>query len=354
MFFFDEIGSEFWKADIKDNIQNVINGAIFTASGRSAQSLVIENLYPCRKSVLLPAYTCQHIVEPFAWRGWEVDFYDINSYLHIDKDCFVNKLSNHPSCILIQSYYGFNTALEIVPFLKKAQDEGCVIIEDITHSFLSDFRYMYQNADYYFCSLRKWSGLDDGGFCLSNCAKELKEPNVTMDNFFMDRRSARVIKMKYKESGEVRLKEEYLRLFANAETALDLDVGVYRMSSGGLKDFQRLDFDLIREKRRENFLYLLKNIHSSYVEPIFSILDDGVVPLMFPVFIPEKRQKLRKKLIENRIYCPVHWPQPTQLNIEAIENNSWIYNSIMSIPCDQRYTPSELNRLVKIINEFEG
>lgn len=73
---------------------------------------------------------------------------------------------------------------------------------------------------------------------------------------------------------------------------------------------------------------------------------------MFPVYIPEIRDSIRKELIENRIYCPVHWPAPVQLDVAAREKSENIYNQIMSIPCDQRYKEQDMKRLVDIINSY--
>jgi dTDP-4-amino-4,6-dideoxygalactose transaminase len=353
VFVFDEIGSEYWKADIKDNVENKIEGAVFTASGRSAQALIVKSIDQKKKKALLPAYTCQHIVEPFTWNGWCVDFYDIDDHLEVKKDSLISKLADNPSCVVVQSYYGFNTIKSMIQIISEAQRDGCTVIEDVTHCFLSEFHNFYPNADFRFCSLRKWSGISDGGYAVSCCDIELEKPTVSMDKFFTERHAARNIKAIYKDTGNSKLKEEYLRLYSSSEKFLDSDIGLYSMSVCGYEDFKHLDFDFIKCQRRENYYYILKNLKSKYVRPIFETLNDVIVPITFPVFMFEKRQELRQYLIDNRIYCSIHWPQPIQLTDEAKHNNSNIYNTIMSIPCDQRYTPNMLERMVSLINRFE-
>jgi len=353
MFVFDEIGGEFWRADIKKGINNYVDNAVFTASGRSAQSLIIDSLSKTKRSALLPAYLCQHIVEPFAWNGWDVDFYDIDDDLSINRESLLEKIGSQPGCIVVLSYYGFNTAGNVTDLLKSAQEEGSIIIEDITHSFLSEFKFSYPKANFRFCSLRKWSGISDGGFATSCCEIDLKKPEKPMDKFFSERHVAREIKALYKETGNPKLKDEYLRLYASSEAVLDADIDKYSMSICGFEDFLRLDLEYISRQRKCNFDYLLSSLNSDFIKPIFSTPGKGDIPIMFPVFVPRKRQELRAYLISERIYCPIHWPMPVQLSSDARVKNAWIYDTIMSIPCDQRYTPSTLERMVTIINNFK-
>lgn len=349
---FDEIGSEYWKADLKEDANVTIKGAVFTASGRSAQSLIIQSAEIENRRALLPAYTCQHIVEPFDWNGWKVDFYDINRDLTPNVDSFKKKLALNPGCIIIEGYYSFATAENIIPFLKEAQSSGTVIIEDITHSFLNQTQRIYADADYEFCSLRKWSGLSDGGYAISLRGKKLLTPQKTMETFADERHMAREVKEEYVKTLDPNKKIRYLELYGKAEELLDQDINIYAMSSQAYDDFCHLDFDYIKSRRRSNFQYLLTHIKSPYVYPVFTELPFGVVPIMFPVYIPEFRDSIRKELIENRIYCPVHWPAPVQLDVAAREKSENIYNQIMSIPCDQRYKEQDMKRLVDIINSY--
>ena len=60
---FHEIGSEYWKADRGSEAGQPIPGAVYAASGRSAQSLIVASAGVENHRALLPAYTCQHITE---------------------------------------------------------------------------------------------------------------------------------------------------------------------------------------------------------------------------------------------------------------------------------------------------
>lgn len=351
---FDEIGSEYWKADLQTDKNKEIVGAVYTASGRSAQSLIIATAEIDNKRALLPAYTCQHIVEPFAWNGWIVDFYDINMDLSPNIESFKEKLKLNPGCIVVEGYYGFPTAKNLVELLHVAQKQGIIIIEDITHSFLNDQQLIFADANYLFCSLRKWSGLSDGGYAISLKGKQLFVPQKFMTEFTLLRHEAREQKSQYVKYLNKNIKDKYLELYSLSENILDGDIGIYAMSEQAYDDYTHLDLEFIKSKRRENFTYLVKNLISEYIVPIFTDISSGVCPIMFPVYISNYRDEIRKELIDNRIYCPVHWPVPIQLDDIAKKNSECIYNSIMSIPCDQRYSIDDMERLVTILNNYTG
>lgn len=353
MFVNDEIGSEYWLADTAPGIRNVIDGAVYTASGRAAQSLVIKSAAFAEKTVLLPAYTCQHIVEPFAWHGWAVDFYDIDTDLSVNRASLEKGLEKKPGCLVLQSYYGFPTISGILDLAMNAQNNGVVVIEDITHSF-AGCGHIYPSADYFFCSLRKWSGLSDGGFALaSQGSPPLEEPEVPMRAFAKHRSHAQAFKARYMRSGNMELKEWYLYIYNQAEELLDHDIGIYRMSNSAFADYEHLDFRFIAKRRQENYRYLLNHVVSEYIRPIFRDLPENAVPMMMPVYIPGFRTRVIDILKNNRIYCPVHWPMPVQLPQDVVIRNGWIYDSIMSIPCDQRYSADDLKRLVDVVNHID-
>ena len=68
-------------------------------------------------------------------------------------------------------------------------------------------------------------------------------------------------------------------------------------------------------------------------------------PLFVPVIIANgKRDVIRKKLIDNRIYCPVHWPHP------SAECQSNLYELELSLICDQRYNEDNMRRIVEVLN----
>ena len=73
--------------------------------------------------------------------------------------------------------------------------------------------------------------------------------------------------------------------------------------------------------------------------------------MFVPVLVPYgKRDELRKYLIENEIYCPVHWPESKYHKLD--ERTEYIYQNELSLVCDQRYTESDMNRIVEVIKTY--
>ena len=58
----------------------------------------------------------------------------------------------------------------------------------------------------------------------------------------------------------------------------------------------------------------------------------------------EKRDVLRKYLIENKIYLPVHWPQEEKINN--------IFENELSLICDQRYDKSQIEEYIDLVIDF--
>jgi hypothetical protein len=81
-------------------------------------------------------------------------------------------------------------------------------------------------------------------------------------------------------------------------------------------------------------------------------LTDKAVPLFVPIFFDatEHRNAVRKKLIEAQIYCPIHWPKPAMIPADFEANK--IYDTELSLICDQRYNLDDMDRLVTLINNL--
>ena len=53
---------------------------------------------------------------------------------------------------------------------------------------------------------------------------------------------------------------------------------------------------------------------------------------------------MRKYLIENKIYLPVHWPQEEKINN--------IFENELSLICDQRYDKSQIEEYIDLVIDF--
>ena len=78
--------------------------------------------------------------------------------------------------------------------------------------------------------------------------------------------------------------------------------------------------------------------------------------MFVPVLVPDgKRNELRRHLINNEIYCPIHWPVSEYHmggSHKLDDKTENIYANELSLVCDQRYIEEDMNRMVDVIREF--
>ena len=104
----------------------------------------------------------------------------------------------------------------------------------------------------------------------------------------------------------------------------------------------------MKSNRRSNATILMEAFKDWL---LFPELKDGNCPMFVPILVPErKRNELRQYLIENEIYCPVHWPLSSYHVLEDRER--FIYDNELSLVCDQRYDKNDMARIVEAINDF--
>lgn len=355
-----EIGSEFWLNETDISYENKNHNwfhlninHILTSSGRSAISVFLDNIgtHINNKVALLPSYICSSVIDPFLQKGYECLFYDISLNLEPDINSINSYDFNRIGVFLHLGYYGFNTNKIIEPIIQKLNDTKTIVVEDITHTMFSNYDSL-SKSKYCVASLRKWLPLPSGGVFISTSPiieKKYKEHSV----YSQIRQEALLIKGKYIISSDYDLKNEYLKLFRNADAILRDDNNCYLIDNVSNNILNNMDIPYLVNKRRSNFNTLLKQIEfNEIIQPVFNSLYEDTCPLFFPVYIKSGRNELRNKLIKKNIYCPIHWPIPQIINTNNYPHSEIIYNHILSIPCDQRYDRMDMEFIAKSILEL--
>ena len=233
--------------------------------------------------------------------------------------------------LFVMDYFGYSG-----PDVKATPET--VVIRDLTHSV---FSRKHTDARYSFGSLRKWAGFYTGGFAWGLPGQDLPEN----DTYVSLRRNAMGEKRDYM-LGKISHKD-YLSVFGQAEELLEQ----CPPACADARDMQlaeKLDISGIRRRRRANAAQLLEAFRDT---AIFSELGEEDCPLFVPILVPQgKRDALRKFLIQNSIYCPVHWPL-TQYH-RPDERSAVIYRDELSLVCDQRYTEADMSRLIETVKQF--
>lgn len=349
----NEIGSEFWNdifiSEYIDKVPEWLNkfgNIILTSSGRGAISLLLKNAEIKTKTALLPAYICDSVIFPFLKEEFTCYFYDINTDLTPNLESIEHYMTCDIGVFFYMGYYGFNNNSNLSNYVNRLKENSAIVVEDITHTLFSDYERL--RSDYYVASLRKWMGIPSGGFLASQKSIEyLPQQN---DSFANIRKEALLIKNRCIKSPDECLKKHYLELFEKGEELLDRDAAPYYMDLISKTIINVLDIKQIKEKRQSNFnilSYGLKGV--PYVDSVFYSLPNNICPLFYPLIIKGSRNNIRQKLIEHKIYCPIHWPVPAQIQTDNLKNTKKIYDNIISIPCDQRYGKEEMERIISVL-----
>ncbi len=326
-----EIGSEFTRVPLTDKKNDIFPAcARHYVSGRSALKAIISELDSCR-SVALPSWCCDSMIKPFTDAGIRVEFYPVYS-----DGGFKQKIRTDTDAVLVMDYFGYSSGTLLPEY-------GGTVIRDVTHSL---FSCRYDDADYYFGSLRKWCAVPAGGFACANYGHPLSAAQEDISAYINLRAKAMRLKEQYL-SGDSSADKGYLALFNEAEEMLD---GFGAVSSDGYDtvSYENIDADYIGSARREN-AEILRSAFKDWL--LFPDMKETDCPLFVPVLVPGgKRDALRAFLINRSVYCPVHWPVSKYHTLG--EKERFIYDNELSLVCDQRYTPQDMQYIVNTIKLF--
>lgn len=327
------------------------NNLLFYSTCRSAIRCILESLNDTTKKALLPAFTCHAVVEPFVTSGYEVHPYPINKDLSINLEV-LEKMVNEtkPSVILVHDYFGFNSnsALKSSRLLERYRSNGMVVIEDLTQSMFSGYEHI--QADYRVGSIRKWMGIPDGAF--------LKGPDImpvdTQDDELVEAKKGAMTYKHYYITLNEGNKAELLSLYRKAEDILDSRDVIYGMSSLSKKLFSLYDVSKFCSERRDNataLLTLLKNIRNIGLP--FRNVEGNEIPFYIPVIVERNRKELQQFLAQNGVFATVIWGCPDEFVNQLDVDSQLIYDKILCIPCDQRYTVNDMTFIGELFVEFE-
>ena len=328
-----EIGSEFHSMEFEKGhgIVFPIEGSL-VFSGRTAIETVLKEM-PHAKKAVLPSYCCDSMIEPFRRAGIIVGFYPVGYQNGLKIDV---QAPDDADIFLWCNYFGYHISM---PDMSAFKNRGGLIIEDITHSLFSTPSYNTQ-SDYLVASIRKWEPIYCGGYCAAVKDGLTHTPLLPPPTEFTDNKSSAMkMKAEYLDDLDEQKKQRCLAMFGKsnhwiAENYLQLTIDQWSK-----KFLSLVDTEEQKRIRRNNARVLYEGLMNK-VEFLFSE-DDMDCPLFVPIVI-SKRDEVRKKLIENKIYCPIHWPKP-----DGCASN--LYDLELSLLCDQRYTEDDMRRIVSVL-----
>lgn len=316
-----EIGSEFNSVQMeKGEGISFPNKGTLTFSGRTAIETVLKKISGV-KTALLPSYCCDSVIEPFRNFGISVSFYDV-SY----KNGLKINLSQDADILFWCNYFGFKT---------KIPDFSGIIIEDITHSLLSDVSHN-PNSDYWVASLRKWEPIYCGGYC--SVSTVLKSPP---EEFLTLKANAMNLKTDYLLNPDEQKKKIFLSEFKKSNKWLADNYSGLGIDNYSKNYIESVSITEQKEKRRRNARALYEGLKEN-VDFLFEEKEMDC-PIYVPIIIHRNRSKVLQSLTEKGIYCPIHWPHP------KADCESNLYDLELSLICDQRYNEDDMERIISVL-----
>lgn len=321
-----EIGSEFHKMPLDNGIGvEILSSGSLVFSGRTAIETVLKELPNARKA-LIPSYCCDSMIVPFRKAGIDVEFYPVNfeGKLNMELD-----ITERTDVLLWCNYFGFNTPMPDLSAFRGA------IIEDITHSLLSDVPYNPQ-SQYLIASIRKWGPINCGGYCATTNGELFSKPILEPPEEFTKKRAlAMELKAEYLLDYDEGKKTKYLHLFEECNQWVAKNYSELSIDTISREYLTTVDEERQKEQRRKNAAVLYNRLKEK-IRFVFPESDMDC-PIFVPIFLND-RDNVRQALIDKQIYCPVHWPKPY-----GCESN--LYEHELSLICDQRYTESDMEYL---------
>ena len=178
---------------------------------------------------------------------------------------------------------------------------------------------------------RKFLGVPDGGFVYTDAL----ERELPVDE--SRERMGFVLGRFERPAGEY--------FAAAAQNNDDLSMEPKSMSELTKNLLHAVDYDRVKTKRTENFRLLHEGLGS--VNGLNLRLTEGAYA--YPLMLPEG-QKIRKKLIERKIFVPMLWPNVPEQQPEDAEA-SRLARQILPLPCDQRYGAEEMDDIIKAVRD---
>ena len=302
-----------------------------------------------KRTAYVPVYTCETVLAPFHKAGFRLVFYEVDENL---TPVFDPAVLDGISVLSLCGYYGFSRYDR--DFVAECKRRGIKIIEDTTHSVFSADG-IDPNCDYIAGSFRKWLGVPCGGFAIKTNGK-FRIPVKPADPEHVSLRKACIaLKNDFAlqpQDQKKKIMEEGNALFWKSELKLREIFDAYASDEESVRILEYYPVDTLIRKRRENYQMLLDGINPNKAfRIVFDELPEGVVPSHLTL-LAENRDFLQKELLQDGISSTAYWPVGPLIPREGFEKSRYVYDHVLSLPCDQRYGREEMEYICQVLNKL--
>ena len=325
----------------RNSVPNALPGflaepQIKLATARGAFNLLCSFLAP--KTVWLPSYLCGVIIDAVASTRIPVRFYTVDGHLKVAEDEWLNEIIPGDIAVFID-YFGFNAWSESGA---EARKRGAWVVEDACQAMLNERFCEYSH--YIIFSPRKFIGVPDGGILMAQDGSELPSLNLQPPRaeWWLDAFTASRLRAEFDQYGGDR---RWFDLFRKTDPSGPLEpTQMSEISS--LLLIHAIDYKAIAARRQENYRLLAREIPDLALLPELPL---GITPLGFPIRLPD-RDQVQKSCFAKEIYPTVHWPITGVVPPQFLASH-YLAREIMTLPCDQRYGPTDLTRMIALLRE---
>ena len=337
-----EFGSDFHYIDSynsgRAHLTDVFRNATLLADGRQCIVSLIRQS-GCRR-VWMPDYFCYEVIETIKQQtGIEVVLYADNPLVEQKVETLPFKEGD---VLLRMNYFGMRD-------IRRNKDVPVPVIEDHSHDPFGHWA-LYSNADWCISSIRKSLPLPEGGMMWSpkdHDLPEVQQSSEENEKIAAIRWEVMEMKSDYLAGKEVS-KEEFRKKYI--ETEEWFDTAEPSLIDERTKQFisKQFDLNLWLGAKRRNWMLLSSLVNKKRCEVLTAEHESCT---MFSLVIllenKDKRDKVRKNLIEKAVYPAILWNVP----VTASESSKSFSERMLSIHCDGRYNEEDIRQLAGILNK---
>jgi hypothetical protein len=312
--------------------------ALWTVNGRSAIAILCADLHP--PQVWVPSYLCDAVLRGLS-DSRSARFYEVNADLTVPARAWLDDVRAGDVVVLID-YFGFPAPADVAASVRA---RGACVLEDAGQALLT--AGLGREADFVVYSPRKFVGVPDGGLLVQTGTRPLPSADLGPPPPAWWRGALGAVESRrdFDRGGTGR---GWFAAFQAAER--DAPSGPYAASELTRSILTTaVDWIQVAARRRANWAVLAEALGDVAV---FPTLPPEVVPLGFPIRVP-RRDEVRPALFAQEIYPPVHWPLAGVVP-ERFADSHRLAAEIMTLPCDQRYGPAEMERVATLVRGLVG
>lgn len=272
------------------------------------------------RTVYIPYYTCEIVLQPFRLLQINYVFYNINEQL--EPTCLPELKEDE--AFLYTNYFGLKQPC--VEHLAKYY--GSQLIVDNAQAFFAPALHGIDT----FYSPRKYFGVPDGGYLYCDAPFNM-EPLQAVSHDRMSHLLKRI---------DLGAQAGYDSFKQNDE--LLAEQPLMRMSNLTERLLESIDYQFVTDRRRENYQLLDDSLGSCNLLRLD--VAEHAVPMVYPFLIDNAN--LKKILIENKIFVATYWPNV----LNWCKEDDWEYRLAQHtcfLPLDQRYGRDEMDRIIDIV-----